>query len=129
LKTQTDLISGIKHFQRNIIIWSKLRTLSKNTNEKTIFPAILYGCETWSLTLLEEYRLRVCGNKVLKNMYGPRGTLHHGSGADSIDRGALRYKLYTKYHSSYQVEKKEMSEHAACTGKRRGGYRDLVRNL
>jgi hypothetical protein len=29
-----------------------------------IFPMVLYGCETWSLTLTEEHRLRVLENRV-----------------------------------------------------------------
>ena len=31
-----------------------------------ILPAVLYGCETWSLTLREERRLRVFENRVLR---------------------------------------------------------------
>jgi hypothetical protein len=31
-----------------------------------IFPVVLYGCETWSLTLTEEHRLRVFENRVLR---------------------------------------------------------------
>jgi hypothetical protein len=37
-----------------------------------IFPVILYGCETWSLTLREEQRLRVFENKVLRRIFGPK---------------------------------------------------------
>jgi hypothetical protein len=33
---------------------------------------ILYGCETWSLTLREEHRLRVFENKVLRRIFGRR---------------------------------------------------------
>ncbi|PSN29675.1 hypothetical protein C0J52_27973 [Blattella germanica] len=33
---------------------------------------ILYGCETWTLTLREEKRLRVFENKVLKKIFGPK---------------------------------------------------------
>ena len=33
---------------------------------------MLYGCETWSLTLREEGRLRVFENRVLRRMFGPR---------------------------------------------------------
>jgi hypothetical protein len=33
---------------------------------------ILYGCETWSLTLTEEHRLRVFENKVLRRIFGPK---------------------------------------------------------
>jgi hypothetical protein len=36
-----------------------------------ILPVILYGCETWSLTLREEHRLRVSENKVLRRIFGP----------------------------------------------------------
>jgi hypothetical protein len=39
--------------------------LSKNLKVKIIFPVVLYGCETWSLTLREKRRLRVSENRVL----------------------------------------------------------------
>jgi hypothetical protein len=32
----------------------------------------LYGCETWSLTLREEHRLRVFEKRVLKGIFGPK---------------------------------------------------------
>jgi len=34
-------------------------------------PVVLYGCETWSLTLTEERRLRVFENMVLRRIFGP----------------------------------------------------------
>ena len=37
-----------------------------------ILPVFLYGCETWSLTLREERRLRVCENRVLRRVFGPK---------------------------------------------------------
>jgi len=36
-----------------------------------IFPVVLYGCETWSLILREESRLRVFENRVLRRIFGP----------------------------------------------------------
>jgi hypothetical protein len=33
---------------------------------------VLYGCETWSLTLREEHRLRVSENRVLRRIFGPK---------------------------------------------------------
>jgi hypothetical protein len=33
---------------------------------------VLYGCETWSLTLREEHRLRVFENRVLRRISGPK---------------------------------------------------------
>jgi len=50
--------------------------LSKNIKIKihitVILPVILYGCETWSLTLREEHRLRVFENGVLRKVLGPK---------------------------------------------------------
>jgi hypothetical protein len=50
--------------------------LSKNLKIKiyrTInLPVVLYGCETWSLTLKEERRLRVFENRVLRRIFGPK---------------------------------------------------------
>jgi hypothetical protein len=37
-----------------------------------ILPVVLYGCETWSLTLKEEHRLRVSENRVLRRIFGPK---------------------------------------------------------
>jgi hypothetical protein len=37
-----------------------------------ILSVVLYGCETWSLTLREEHRLRVFENRVLKRLFGPK---------------------------------------------------------
>jgi len=39
---------------------------------RTILHVALYGCETWSLTLREERRLRVFENKVLRRVFGPK---------------------------------------------------------
>jgi hypothetical protein len=38
----------------------------------TTLPVVLYGCETWSLTLREEHRLRVLENRVLRRIFGPK---------------------------------------------------------
>jgi hypothetical protein len=51
------------------------RLLSKNIKMRIcrtiILPVVLYGCETWSLTLREEHRLRVFENRVLRRILGP----------------------------------------------------------
>jgi len=50
--------------------------LSKNLKIKIygtiILPVVLYGCETWSLTLREKRRLRVFENRVLRRIFGPK---------------------------------------------------------
>jgi PAS domain-containing protein len=48
--------------------------LSKNIKiriyKTIILPVVLYGCETWALTLREEHRLRVFENRVLRRIFG-----------------------------------------------------------
>jgi len=50
--------------------------LSKNIKIKiyrnTILPVVLYGCETWLLTLREECRLRMSENKVWRRIFRPK---------------------------------------------------------
>ncbi|KAJ4425966.1 hypothetical protein ANN_27592 [Periplaneta americana] len=50
--------------------------LSKNQKVRiyktVILPVVLYGCETWTLTLREEHRLRVFEHKVLKKIFGAK---------------------------------------------------------
>jgi hypothetical protein len=52
------------------------RLLPKNTKigiyNTIILPVVLHGSETWSLTLREEYRLRVFENRVLRRIFGPK---------------------------------------------------------
>jgi hypothetical protein len=52
------------------------RLLSGNVKVKIyktiIRPVVLYGCETWSVTLRGEHRLRVFENRVLKGIFGPK---------------------------------------------------------
>jgi hypothetical protein len=52
------------------------RLLPKNLKiriyKTIILPAVLYGCETWSLTLREEHRLRVFEKRVLRRIFGPK---------------------------------------------------------
>ena len=37
-----------------------------------MLPVVLYGCETWSLTLREERGLRVFQNRLLRRILGPK---------------------------------------------------------
>jgi hypothetical protein len=52
------------------------RLLSRNVKVKIyktiILPVVLYGCETWSLTLREEHRLTVFENRALRRIFGPK---------------------------------------------------------
>jgi len=62
------------------ILWCKIflssSLLSRNLRIKIyrtiILPVVLYGCETWSLKLREESRLRVFENRVSRIIFGPK---------------------------------------------------------
>jgi hypothetical protein len=46
--------------------------LSKKLKIKIYRTVVLYGCETWSLTLREERRLKVFENRVFGKIFGPK---------------------------------------------------------
>jgi hypothetical protein len=50
--------------------------ISKNIKVKiyrtTVLPVVVYGCETWLLTLREERRVRVFENRVPRRIFGPK---------------------------------------------------------
>jgi hypothetical protein len=48
------------------------KALKIKIHKTVILSLVLYGCETWSLTLKEEHRLRVFENKVFRKIFGPR---------------------------------------------------------
>jgi len=74
-KIKSRLRSGsvCYHSVQNIL---SSRLISKNLKIKiyrtVILSAVLYGYETWSLTLREEMKLRVFENMVLRRIFGPR---------------------------------------------------------
>jgi hypothetical protein len=88
--------------------------LSKNIKIKisrTItMPGVLYGHETWSLTLTEEHRLRVFKNRVLRKIHGPK----RDEVKDELRRlyNEELHNLYssTKYYFSNKIKKSQMGE-------------------
>jgi hypothetical protein len=60
---------------------------------KTIFlSVVLYECETWSLTVREEHKLKVFENKVLRRIFGPK--------SDGVT-GGWRKLLNEEHHNLY----------------------------
>jgi hypothetical protein len=52
-------------------------------------PVVLYGCETWSLTLRDERRLRVFEKRVLRRVLGPKKDEVRGNGENYIMRSLV----------------------------------------
>jgi hypothetical protein len=90
-----------------------------------ILPVVLYGCETWSLTLRKEHRLRVFENRVLRRIFGPKRE------EDSSWRKLHNDELYDLYSSPNIVRviksrKMRWAGHVARMGEGRGVHRVLV---
>jgi hypothetical protein len=80
-----------------------------------IFPVVLYGYETWSLTLREEHRLRVSENRVLRKIFGPKRE------EDGSWRKLHNDELHSLYSSSNIVRviksrRMRWAGHVACMG-------------
>jgi hypothetical protein len=91
-----------------------------------ILPAVLYGCETWSLTVREEHKLRVFENRVLRRIFGPK--------RDGVTRG-LRKLHNEELHNFYSLRRiirimksrrMRWAGHVARMKEKRNVYRLLV---
>jgi len=56
----------------SFVFWLLSKNLKTKIYRIIILPVVLYGCETWSLTLRGERKLRVFENMVLRRIFGPR---------------------------------------------------------
>jgi hypothetical protein len=61
------IASSSIYFQPVTFLFRKVRIY-----KTIILLVVLYGCETWSLTVREEHKLRVFENRVLKRIFGPK---------------------------------------------------------
>jgi hypothetical protein len=57
---------------KSFVLPSNIKNLKIKIYKTVILPVVLYGCETWSLTLREEHRLRVFESSVLRKIFGPK---------------------------------------------------------
>jgi len=91
-----------------------------------ILPVALHGCETWSLTLKEECRLKVSENRVLRRIFRPkRNTVTREW--TKIHKEELNV-LYSSPNIFQVIKSRRMrlTRHVACMGEGRGIYRFLV---
>jgi hypothetical protein len=101
------------------------RNLEIKIYKTVIFPVVLYGCETWSLTLGEEHRLRVFENRVLRKIFGPK------RGEDGSWRKLHNDELHSLYSSPnivtvIKLRRMRWAGHVARVGEGKGVYRVLV---
>jgi len=73
IKSRLKSGDGPYHSTQNLLSPSLLSKYIEIKMYRTIIlPVVLYGCETWSLTFMEETRLRVFENRVLGRIFGPK---------------------------------------------------------
>jgi hypothetical protein len=106
------------------------RLLSKNVKVRIykiiILPVVLHGCETWSLTVREEHKLRVCENRILNRIFGPkmdgvtgRWRKVHNEELHILNSSPIIIKIIKSRRMSW-------AGHVARMGEKRNVYRLLV---
>jgi hypothetical protein len=91
-----------------------------------ILPVVLYGCETWSLTVREEQKLMVFENRALKRIFGPKR-----AGVTGGWRKLHNEELHNFYSSPSIIRiiksrRMRLVGHVAWMGEKRNVYRLLV---
>jgi hypothetical protein len=120
-------IDTIQKYREALLDASKVKVKVK-IYKTIILPVVLYGCETWSLTLREEHRLRVFENRVARRMFGLK----------TVEVMRERWNLHSEeLHNLYsspdiirQIKSRRMRwvGHVAHMGEKRKLYKVLVGN-
>jgi hypothetical protein len=123
-KIESRLNSGnASYYSVQNLLPSRLisRNLKIKTYKTVILPVVLYGCETWCITLGEEHRLRFFENRMLRKILGPKRE------EDGSWRKLHNNELHNLYSSPNIVREDEVG--GTCGTHGRGEGRDVYRVL
>jgi hypothetical protein len=127
IKRRLNSGNACYHSVQNLLSSSLLsKNLKIRVYKTIILPVVLYGCETWSLTLREDHRLRVFENRVLRRIFGPKrdevtGEWRKLHNEDFCD-------LYSSPSIIRIIKSRRMrwAGHVARMGEKRNAYRLLL---
>ena len=110
--------NSVQNLLSSSLLFKKLKIKIYRT---IILPVVVYGCETWSLTLREKHRLRVFENRVLRRVFGPKREWRKLHNVEPRD-------LYSLPNIVRVVKSRRMrwAGHVAHMGEGRGVHRVLV---
>jgi hypothetical protein len=91
-----------------------------------ILPVVLHGCETWSLTLKEEHRLRVFENRVLRRIFGPKRDEVTGEWRKLHNKELHDLYLSPSIIRIIKSRRMRWEGHVTRMGQKRNAYRLLV---
>jgi hypothetical protein len=122
VETKQRSISENSHILPQLLIFQWNCPIAYKT---IILPVVLYGCESWSLTLREEHRLRVFENRVLRRIFGPKRDEETG-----VWKKLHNEELHGLYSSPsivrvIKVRRMRWAGHVARMGEVRGAYNTL----
>jgi hypothetical protein len=127
IKRKSNLGDACYHSVQKLL---SSRLLSKNIKiriyKTIILRVVLYGCETWSVILKEEHRLRVFANRVLRRTFGLKRNEVKGGW-----RNVHNEDLHNLYYSPSTIRMIKLGRmrwagHVAQMGVKRNAYRILV---
>jgi hypothetical protein len=127
IKSRLNFGNTCHHSVQNLM---SSRLVSKNVEiilyKTIILPVVLYGCQTWSLALREEHRLRMFQNAMLRRIFGLK--------RDKVIGGwrKLHSEVLRNVYSSPGIirmtksRRRRWEGHVAHMGEKRNAYKILV---
>jgi hypothetical protein len=92
----------------------------------TILPVVLYGCETWPLTLRDEHRLRMFENRVLRRIFGPKRDEVTGGWRKLLNEELHKLNYSRSIIRIIKSRRMRWAGHVARMGEKRNAKRILV---
>ena len=125
IKRRINMVN-VCYYSLNFIVPPAFQELKVITYKTIILPVVLYGCETWSLTLREEHRLRMFENKVLRKIFGAKRDEITGEWRKL--HSAELHALYSSPNIIRNLKSRRLrrAEHVARMEQYRNAYRVLV---